>query len=226
MSDERPPDDHDDRAGGPTDPSDDSPADVPDTSSDADAPGDTESARESGESIRDARDEQADGGYAEESATEQRESEPEPETAESASGDRSDRIAFWISALIGLALAVGAVALVSGRGPFFESVLRVRPTVDGGGVGADWVLGNTEPVLDALIAIVHFADVVLGIFILLMLFIHWAAFRRLATQMRPPSGTRTQEPEPATAPDGGSGRDDRSGPSRDDGAAASGGDRA
>lgn len=115
-------------------------------------------------------------------------------------GDRWDRIAFVLSAVIGLALAGGAVALVSGRAPFFEDLLRVRPTVQGGGVGADWVFGNTEPVLEIAIAIVHFADVVIGIFILLMVFIHWAAFRRLATRMRPPTARGR---ESAAATDGG-----------------------
>ena len=191
MSDERPPDDPDDRAAGPsdtdTDPtpsSDDSPAGEPTTN--------------------DARDQQADSGYGEERAPpEQREPAPEtePERTESTSGGGSNRAAFWISALIGLALAAGSIALVSGRAPFFEDILRIRPTVEGGGIGADWLVGNTMPVLDALIALVHFADVVMGIFILVMVFIHWAAFRRLGARMQPPGGTRTQEA--ATATDGG-----------------------
>ena len=137
---------------------------------------------------------------------------PGPATGEGGGGDgtdgsgddggRSGRIAFWLSALFGLALAVGAVALVSGRAPFFEDVMRVRPTVEGGGVGADWIVGNTEPVLEAAITLVHLADVVMGIFILLMVFIHWAAFRRLATRMRPPAGSRRAS-ESAAATDGG-----------------------
>ncbi|QSW99286.1 hypothetical protein [Haloterrigena alkaliphila] len=144
------------------------------------------------------------------------------------SGGRSDRIAFWLSALFGLALAVGAVALVTGRAPFFENVLRVRPTVDGGGVGADWLVGNTRPILEAAIAIVHFADVVMGIFILLMVFIHWAAFRRLGARMRPPAGS-TRAPESAAATDGGApestGDGDSSRETTDDTTAADGGDR-
>ncbi|QRV17345.1 hypothetical protein [Haloterrigena salifodinae] len=117
-------------------------------------------------------------------------------------GGRSGRIAFWLSALFGLALAVGAAALVIGRAPFFENVMRVRPTIEGGGVGADWVVGNTGPILEAAITLVHLADVVMGIFILLMVFIHWAAFRRLATRMRPPAGS-SRAGESATATDGG-----------------------
>ncbi|SEV85023.1 hypothetical protein [Natrinema salifodinae] len=120
----------------------------------------------------------------------------------SGSGGRSDRIAFVVSAIVGLVLAVGSIALVSGRGPFFEDLLRVRPSVEGGGVGADWVVGNTEPALEIAIAVVHFADVIMGIFILLMVFIHWAAFRRLAARMRPP-GAPTRGRDAAAATDGG-----------------------
>lgn len=115
----------------------------------------------------------------------------------------SDRAAFWISLAFGVALAIGSAAIVSGRAPFFEDLLRVRPTVEGGGIGAGWVVGNTEPMLEWLIVLVHFADVVMGIFILVIVFIHWAAFRRLAARMRPPGGT-SREPDPAAATDGGS----------------------
>ncbi|WP_306059416.1 hypothetical protein [Natronococcus wangiae] len=117
--------------------------------------------------------------------------------------DRSDRAVFWISLAFGFALAIGAVALVSGRAPFAEQLLRVRPTVEGGGIGSGWIAGNTEPLLEWLIVLVHFADVVMGIFILLMVFIHWAAFRRLAARMQPP-GTRARERETTAATDGGS----------------------
>ncbi|ADB61228.1 hypothetical protein Htur_2350 [Haloterrigena turkmenica DSM 5511] len=138
---------------------------------------------------------------------------PGPATGEGSGGDgddesgdggggRSGRIAFWLSALFGLALAVGAAAFVTGRAPFFEDVMRVRPTIEGGGVGADWVVGNTGPILEAAITLVHLADVVMGIFILLMVFIHWAAFRRLATRMRPPAGS-SRARESAAATDGG-----------------------
>ncbi|WP_049914503.1 hypothetical protein [Haloterrigena salina] len=138
---------------------------------------------------------------------------PGPATGEGSGGDGSDgsgddgggwsgRLAFLFSALFGLGLAVGAVALVTGRAPFFEDVMRVRPTIEGGGVGADWVVGNTGPILEAAITLVHLADVVMGIFILLMVFIHWAAFRRLATRMRPPAGS-SRAGESAAATDGG-----------------------
>ncbi|WP_339105826.1 hypothetical protein [Haloterrigena salinisoli] len=133
-------------------------------------------------------------------------------------GGWSGRIAFLLSALFGLALAVGAVALVTARAPFFENVQRIHPTLEGGGVGADWIAGNTGPILEAAIALVHLADVVMGIFILLMVFIHWAAFRRLATRMRPPAGSRRAS-ESAAATDGGvpePAGDDGSEPAADD----------
>ncbi|WP_436344268.1 hypothetical protein [Natronorubrum sp. FCH18a] len=161
--------------------------------------------------------------------------DPDPASGSGAGDDGgglSDRVAFWLSALIGLVLAFGAVALVSGRAPLFEDVLRVRPSVEGGGVGADWIVGNTEPVLEALIAIVHFADVVLGIFILVMVFVHWAAFRRLAARMQPPDA-RARTQETAAATDGGTGQCERDGDtgqhgpdeqSREDGAPSRGGD--
>ncbi|SFB73623.1 hypothetical protein SAMN05444422_101593 [Halobiforma haloterrestris] len=194
--------------------SDDRPPDDRDRTADAadDAPGDASSADDRTDGQR------PDGGRGEERSPEQGESRPEtdestpesderpeperePDHADAASGGRSDRIAFWISALIGLALAAGSIAFVSGWAPFFEEILRIRPSVEGGGIGADWVAGNTEAVLEWLIVLVHLADVVMGIFILLMVFIHWAAFRRLGARMQPPGGTRTQEAAAAT--DGG-----------------------
>ncbi|APW96262.1 hypothetical protein CHINAEXTREME_00125 [Halobiforma lacisalsi AJ5] len=187
--------------------SDDRPPEDRDRTADAtgDAPADASSPADRADGQR------PDGGRGEERPPEQEETAPEtderpeperePDRANAASGGRSDRIAFWVSALIGLALAAGSIAFVSGWAPFFEEILRIRPTVEGGGIGADWVAGNTETVLEWLIVLVHFADVVMGIFILLMVFIHWAAFRRLGARMQPPGGTRTQEAAAAT--DGG-----------------------
>jgi hypothetical protein len=101
----------------------------------------------------------------------------------------------------GLAIAVNAVvALVvtgailwwaTGFAVNFEELYRVGPTVEGGGIGANWVAGNSIGWLHAAIKLVHFADVVMGAFILLMVFVHWGAFRRLAARMQPPTGTRT-----------------------------------
>lgn len=113
----------------------------------------------------------------------------------------SDRTAFWTSLLIALVVAVGSIWVVGRLGDFFEAILRVGPTVEGGGVGADWVQGNTEPVLKWLITLVHFADVIMGVFILVMVFLHWIAFRRLAARMRPPDAPRRSGD--AVATDGG-----------------------
>ncbi|MFC4439245.1 MULTISPECIES: hypothetical protein [Natrialbaceae] len=105
-------------------------------------------------------------------------------TTDEATGGLSDRAAFWIAAVTSVVVAVGSVWLF--QGPFYQTVMRVRPTVGGGGIGSEWVAGNTEPVLNALIALIHFADVIMGIFIIVMVVIHWAAFRRLADRMQPP----------------------------------------
>ena len=107
----------------------------------------------------------------------------------------SGGIALLVAAAV--ALVVTAVAYVwvggwAGNEIFFENLFRVAPTVEGGGVGADWVFGNTVPLLDALIAIVHAADVLMGVAILAILFIHWAIFRRLADRMQRPVGAESR----------------------------------
>ncbi|MFB6103351.1 MAG: hypothetical protein ABEJ73_12415 [Haloplanus sp.] len=107
--------------------------------------------------------------------------------------------AVLISAVGGLILAIVSVWWAAGTAVFYEGLFRVSPTVEGGGVGADWVAGNTVPALDFLIAFIHAADVLLGLFILLLVFIHWGAFRRLADQMQQPSEERGE----AVATDGG-----------------------
>ncbi|MEF8782793.1 MAG: hypothetical protein V5A39_07315 [Haloarculaceae archaeon] len=91
-----------------------------------------------------------------------------------------------VSAVVGVAVAVLSVWWVSGFTIAVESLYRVSPTVSGGGVGSDWVAANTIPALDFLIALVHAADVLMGVLILILMFIHWAAFRRLAGMMRGP----------------------------------------
>lgn len=91
-----------------------------------------------------------------------------------------------VSAVVGVAVAVLSVWWVSGFTVSVESLYRVSPTVSGGGVGSDWVAANTIPALDFLIALVHAADVLMGLFILIIMFIHWAAFRRFAGMMRQP----------------------------------------
>ena len=110
-----------------------------------------------------------------------------------------ERSRVIISALVGVVVALVSVWWAQGFDIFYESLYRVNPTVEGGGVGADWVFGNTIPSLDFLIALIHAADVLMGAFILVMVFIHWAAFRRLADRMQGPA----EERETAVAADGG-----------------------
>ncbi|MFD1570674.1 hypothetical protein [Halorubrum laminariae] len=141
--------------------------------------------------------ETTDGGTADE----------EPVTSEASAvsnGDgRADRLIFWGCAVFGLVLATGSVWFFSSRGVWYEAMMRVRPTLSGGGVGASWEAGVTNATLTFLIDFIHFADVVMGIFILLLMLIHWTAFHRLAGRMRPPAGTEAGATAEATATDGG-----------------------
>ena len=145
-------------------------------------------------------------------------------------GGISDDIALAVSLLFGVALAVGSILLVSWLDPSFEGLLRVRPTVTGGGVGAGWTAGNADFWLNLMITLVHLADVVMGVFILLMVFVHWAAFRRLAARMQPPGGRPADRRAPATdggapgRPEDGS-RSAESGERAPDGGDGGGGDR-
>jgi len=104
-----------------------------------------------------------------------------------------------VSAIVGIAVAFLSVWWVSGFTVSVETMYRVSPSVSGGGVGSDWVAANTIPALDFLIALIHAADVILGVFILVLFFLHWAAFRRLAAQMRQPD----EETAEGVAADGG-----------------------
>ncbi|MDT3436486.1 hypothetical protein [Haloarcula sp. 1CSR25-25] len=110
------------------------------------------------------------------------------------------RVSVLISTIVGLAVAALAVVWAQGFRIGYESLYRVNPSVEGGGIGSDWVFGNTIPALDFLIALIHAADVIMGAFILVMVFIHWAAFQRLAGQMRDPG----EDVSEAVAADGGS----------------------
>jgi len=105
-----------------------------------------------------------------------------------------------VSAVVGIAVALLSVWWAQGFNVFYESLYRVNPgTGAADGIGADWVAGNSIPALDFLIALIHAADVILGLFILVLVFLHWAAFRRLAGKMRQP-GERSTD---AVATDGG-----------------------
>lgn len=100
------------------------------------------------------------------------------------------RTAIVVAAAVSLVVTAVLAWVASGFGVFYERLFRVGPTVEDGGVGADWVAGNTIPALDFLIALVHAADVIMGVFILFMVFLHWASFRRLAARMRQPGEAR------------------------------------
>lgn len=123
------------------------------------------------------------------------------------SGGMSDDAALLVSAVVGLLVATGSVWYVGQQGVWFEALQRVRPTVSGGGVGASWVYGVSGEtfeiaLLNGAIKLIHIADIVLGAFILVLLFLHWAAFHRLAARMRPPAGS--EEPSrDAAVTDGG-----------------------
>ena len=84
---------------------------------------------------------------------------------------------------------------------FYEEIFRIQPVAEGAnaGVGSDWTSGNQIVWLDFLIAITHAADVIMGVFILFMMFLHWGAFRRLAARMRQPG----EQSGSAVAADGG-----------------------
>ncbi len=112
----------------------------------------------------------------------------------------TDRLAVLISALVGLIVTGLAYWWAQSQAIFTEELYRVQPTVEERGIGADWVQGNTDPALDAMIAIIHAADALMGLGILVIVFLHWAAFRRLASQMRQPGETRRSD---AVAADGG-----------------------
>jgi hypothetical protein len=114
------------------------------------------------------------------------------------------RSAILISAVGGFVVAFVATWWAAGTALFYEELFRVAPTVEGGGVGTDWIVGNTIPVLDFAIALVHAADFIMGVFVLFLVFVHWGAFRRLASRMRSPGVTT----EGATATDGGRPTDD------------------
>ncbi|WP_224333917.1 hypothetical protein [Haloprofundus halobius] len=112
-------------------------------------------------------------------------------------------LAIAVNAIIALVVTAVVVWWVSGFAYNAEALFRVGPTVEGGGIGADWSVGNTIPALDFLIAFIHAADVLMGIFILVMVFVHWGAFRRLASRMRQPGETSRYDSDADAVADGG-----------------------
>ena len=126
------------------------------------------------------------------------------------SSDDQDEVKYGklrvlVAAVVGIVGAFAIIGYVSWQEVFHEGLFRVAPTVRRQGVGSDWVIGNTVPWLDFLISLVHAADVIMGGFILIMVFIHWASFRRLGERMRDPD-QRPRGDELAT--DGGAGEAD------------------
>jgi len=101
-------------------------------------------------------------------------------------GGGYSRRTVWANAVVALAVTALVIWAANGFGVGTESLSRVSPTLAGGGVGADWVEGNQVGWLNLLVAFVHLVDVVMGLFILAMVFVHWGAFRRLAARMRRP----------------------------------------
>ncbi|MEF8799444.1 MAG: hypothetical protein V5A56_00190 [Halolamina sp.] len=131
------------------------------------------------------------------------------------------RAIIAINAAVSVVIALGLVWVVNGFNIFYEELFRVQPTVEGGGIGANWVTGNEIGWMKIMVDAVHLVDIIMGLFILLMMFIHWGAFRRLANRMQQPG-------EGELAADGGSSaraNDEDSGSPADDGADASGGDQ-
>lgn len=112
-------------------------------------------------------------------------------------GARSySRVVIAVNAVISVVVALGLVWLVNGFDIFYERLNRVQPTVEAGGIGTSWVAGNQDAWLGIMIDAIHVVDILMGLFILLMVFIHWGAFRRLADRM--------QQPDETLATDGGS----------------------
>ncbi|WP_198665711.1 hypothetical protein [Haloprofundus halophilus] len=112
-------------------------------------------------------------------------------------------LAIAVNALVAIAVTAVVVWWASGFAYNAETLFRVAPTVEAGGIGADWRAGNTIPALDFLIAFIHAADVLMGLGILVMLFVHWGAFRRLASRMRQPGETARYDSDADAVADGG-----------------------
>jgi len=107
--------------------------------------------------------------------------------SDEASGGGGVRLRIAVCAVIGVVVATGLVWYVSG-GPFFEALPRIIPTVEGGGVGADWSTGRAAPAFTWLVLLTKAAVAVAGLTILYMVLMHWMAFRRLAARMQSPGG--------------------------------------
>ncbi|GAB7013338.1 hypothetical protein [Halolamina salina] len=110
-------------------------------------------------------------------------------TAENGASSYSGTVVA-VNAVISVAVALGLVWVVNGFNVFYERLDRVSPTVEGGGIGSAFVTGNEIEWLVFLVEAMHAIDVLMGLFILVMVFLHWGAFRRLAGRMRQPGESR------------------------------------
>ncbi|WP_435116264.1 hypothetical protein [Halolamina sp. C58] len=116
-------------------------------------------------------------------------------TAENGASSYSGTVVA-VNAVISVAVALGLVWVVNGFNVFYERLDRVSPTVDGGGIGTAFVQGNEIGWLVFMVEAIHAVDVLMGLFILVLVFVHWGSFRRLAAKMRQPGESRA-------VPDGG-----------------------
>ena len=99
------------------------------------------------------------------------------------------RAVIAVNAAISVVVSLALVWVVNGYNIFYEELFRVQPTVEGGGIGANWVAGNQIGWTKIMVDAIHLIDIVMGAFILLMVFVHWGAFRRLASRMQQPGET-------------------------------------
>ncbi|MFW5938884.1 MAG: hypothetical protein ACOCQU_00360 [Halolamina sp.] len=106
-----------------------------------------------------------------------------------------------VNAVIAVAVSLGAVWVVNGFNVFYERLDRVSPTVEGGGIGTAFAEGNEIGWLVFMVEAIHAIDVLMGLFILVMVFVHWGAFRRLASRMRQPGESRAMPDGGASTPD-------------------------
>lgn len=123
-------------------------------------------------------------------------------TAENGASSYSGTVVA-VNAVISVAVALGLIWVVNGFNIFYERLDRVSPTVEGGGIGSAFDKANEMELLVFMVEAIHAIDVIMGLFILLMVFIHWGAFRRLAGRMRQSGDSRAVTDGGAAADEGG-----------------------
>lgn len=123
-------------------------------------------------------------------------------TAENGASSYSGTVVA-VNAVISVVVALGLVWVVNGFNVFYERLDRVSPTVEGGAIGSAFVKGNEMELLVFMVEAIHVIDVIAGLGILLIMFIHWGAFRRLAGRMRQPGDSRAVTDGGEAADEGG-----------------------